>query len=93
MGSTPTRFPATSPLATASTPTEVEGTFASAGLRQILLASTHGFASGLEESLDDLRLTDPGVYDAALDLLTRTATDSSLLGTAMHLLYLGRTSG
>jgi hypothetical protein len=74
-------------------PTEVENTFAGAGLRQILLASTHGFAAGLEESLDELRRTDPGVYDAALDLLARTATDSNLLGTAIHLLYLGRTSG
>ncbi|GAA2551700.1 hypothetical protein GCM10010435_22350 [Winogradskya consettensis] len=58
---------------------------------RILLASTHGFATGLEHQLDDLRVADPTTYDAALDLLARTATEPSLLGTAGHLLYIGRT--
>ncbi len=58
---------------------------------RILLASTHGFASGLEQQLDDLRGADPATYEAALDLLTRTATDPALLGTAGHLLHLTRT--
>jgi len=61
------------------------------GAERILLASTHGFASGLEQQLDDLRGADPATYEAALDLLTRTATDPALLGTAGHLLYLTRT--
>ncbi|QSB13408.1 class I SAM-dependent methyltransferase [Natronosporangium hydrolyticum] len=73
-------------------PGQVAETFASAGLRQILLASTHGFATGLERPLDELRANDPATYDAALDLLTRTATEPSILGTAGHLLYLGRTA-
>jgi SAM-dependent methyltransferase len=72
-------------------PGEVREAFAAAGLRQILLASTHGFAAGLEAPLDELRTTDPATYEAALDLLTRTAIEPSLLGAANHLLYVGRT--
>jgi S-adenosylmethionine-dependent methyltransferase len=72
-------------------PSEVVETFATAGLRQILLASTHGFATGLEPALDELRVSDPTTYEAALELLTRTATEPSFHGTAGHLLYLGRT--
>jgi SAM-dependent methyltransferase len=71
---------------------EVEETFAAAGLRQVLLASTHSFAAGLETPLEELRNTDPATYDAALDLLTRTAAEPSLLGVAGHLLYVGRTA-
>jgi SAM-dependent methyltransferase len=58
---------------------------------RILLASTHGFASGLEDAVDELRRTDPAAYQAVLDLLTRTATDPGLLATAGHLLHLART--
>jgi S-adenosylmethionine-dependent methyltransferase len=61
------------------------------GLHPVLFASTHGFATGLEPALDELRLDDPAAYEAALTLLTRTATEPSLLGTAGHLLYVGRT--
>ncbi|GAA1645083.1 class I SAM-dependent methyltransferase [Actinoplanes couchii] len=60
------------------------------GLERILLASTHGFATGLESQLDELRIDDPTTHEATLDILTRTATDPALLGTAGHLLYLGR---
>lgn len=70
---------------------EVVETLAAAGIRQILLASTHGFATGLEAAVEELRSTDPATYETALDLLTRTATDPSLHGTAGHLLYIGRT--
>jgi S-adenosylmethionine-dependent methyltransferase len=73
-------------------PAAVADAFAEEGLRQVLLASAHGFAAGLEDPLDELRLTDPAVYDATLELLARTATDPSLHGTAMHLLYVGRTT-
>jgi hypothetical protein len=59
-------------------------------LQQVLLASTHSFAAGLEQPLEELRINDPATYDAALDLLTRTATEPSLLGVAGHLLYVGR---
>ena len=72
-------------------PIEVAETFAAAGIRHISFASTHGFATGLEPALDELRSTDPTAYEGALDLLARTATDPSLHGTAGHLLYIGRT--
>lgn len=74
-------------------PGEVVETFTTAGLRHVLLASTHGFATGLEPALDELRVSDPTTYEAALDLLTRTATEPSFHGTAGHLLYIGRTEG
>lgn len=73
-------------------PGEVVETFTAAGLRPILLASTHGFATGLEPALEELRASDPMAYEAALDLLTRTSTDPGLHGTAGHLLYIGRTA-
>lgn len=73
-------------------PGEVGEAFAAAGLRQIVLASTHGFATGLEKSLDELRTVDPATYEAALTLLVRTASEPSLLGVAGHLLYVGVTS-
>lgn len=63
-------------------PSEMVETFATAGFRQILFASTHGFATGLESALDELRVSDPTAYEAALDLLARTATDPSFHGTA-----------
>ncbi|HLL67278.1 MAG TPA: class I SAM-dependent methyltransferase [Micromonosporaceae bacterium] len=72
-------------------PAKVEETFAAAGLRSVLLASTHGFATGLEPSLEELRIGDPASYEAALDLLARTATEPSFHGVAGHLLYVGRT--
>jgi S-adenosylmethionine-dependent methyltransferase len=73
-------------------PGEVGEVFAAAGLRQIVLASTHGFATGLEKPLEELRTADPATYEAALTLLFRTAMEPSLLGVAGHLLYLGRTA-
>jgi S-adenosylmethionine-dependent methyltransferase len=73
-------------------PHDAVETFAAAGIRPILFASTHGFATGLESSLEELRASDPTAYEAALDLLTRTATDAGLHGTAGHLLYIGRTA-
>ena len=74
-------------------PARVGADLAQVGLRQVLLASTDGFATGLHDALDELRVNDAEAYEAVLELLVRTADDSSLLGTAGHLLYLGRTRG
>jgi hypothetical protein len=57
------------------------------------VASTHGFATGLEDQLDTLRAENPVAYGRALKLLIQTASDPSLFGTAGHLLYLGRRPG
>jgi hypothetical protein len=73
-------------------PFRVGAELTDAGLHQVLLASTHGFASGLEEQLDALRTESPESYEAALRLLVSTAEEPGLLGTANHLLYLGRTA-
>jgi S-adenosylmethionine-dependent methyltransferase len=73
-------------------PSEVIETFATAGLQSVLLASTHGFAAGLEPALDQLRIDDPPTYESAMNLLVHTAAEPSFLGTAGHLLYVGRTA-
>ncbi len=72
-------------------PARLPQELAEAGLRTVVLASTDGFANGLHDAVDALRTQDPPRYEAVLDLLARTATDPSLLGTAGHLLHLGRT--
>ncbi|GAB3457707.1 class I SAM-dependent methyltransferase [Kineococcus endophyticus] len=72
-------------------PARLDQDLAQAGVRTVALASTDGFANGLHDAVDALRTQEPARYEAVLDLLARTATDPSLLGTAGHLLHLGRT--
>ena len=45
---------------------------------------------GLEEAVAEMLSTDPQLYADVLDLLDEVATESSILGTASHLLYVGR---
>ena len=74
-------------------PSDVGGPFEDAGLQTITVASTHGFATGIEDQLDTLRAENPVAYGRTLELLIQTASDPSLFGTAGHLLYLGRRPG
>ncbi|MEW1960171.1 class I SAM-dependent methyltransferase [Kineococcus sp. NPDC059986] len=73
-------------------PARLPDELAASGLRTLALASTDGFAHGLQDTVDGVRTTDPVRYEQLLDLLVRTAGDPSLLGTAGHLLHLGRTT-
>ncbi|WP_442781149.1 class I SAM-dependent methyltransferase [Arthrobacter sp. FX8] len=71
-------------------PSKAAKSFEEAGLITEIVASTHGFATGLEDQIENLRSEDPDAYVSTLEVLKATATDPSLLGTAGHLLYIGR---
>lgn len=70
-------------------PAEVVPFFESYGFATRTFVSTHGFATGIETALAQMRLSDPDAYAAALELLIDTADDPGLLGLAGHLLYIG----
>jgi len=70
-------------------PANAVADFEAAGLTTAVMASTHGFATGLESQIDSMRLEDPAAYEETLRVLKTTAADPSLLGTAGHLLYIG----
>lgn len=42
--------------------------------------------------LDELSRTNPSSYNAAMDIIIRTANDPSLLGASVHLLTIGKIS-
>jgi ubiquinone/menaquinone biosynthesis C-methylase UbiE len=71
-------------------PAEITPYFESFGLTTLTLASTHGFASGIEEAIVTLRTDEPTAYATAMRLLVETAEDPSLFGLAGHLLYVGK---
>ena len=64
--------------------------FEAHGFSTVTLASTHGFLTGVEDGLEALRLAHPAAYLDLLDRLVATADDPAVLGTAGHLLYVGR---
>ena len=67
--------------------------FEQQGLVTVLTASTHGFAAGIEEAVDELRASDPRAYQEVLHVLAETAQDPSLFGLTSHLIWIGRKSG
>jgi S-adenosylmethionine-dependent methyltransferase len=69
-------------------PAEIVPYFEGFGLSTVTLATTHGFATGIEDQLLAMRDENPGAYDAAMRLLIETADDPSLFGLAGHLLYI-----
>lgn len=70
-------------------PSRAIAAFEDAGLATQEIASTHGFAAGLENQVESLRLENPEAYVSTVSVLKATATDPSLFGTAGHLLYIG----
>ena len=71
-------------------PALVRPFFESHGFATVTLASTHGFLTGVEGGLEALRLAHPAAYAELLDQLVASADDPAVLGTAGHLLYVGR---
>lgn len=67
-----------------------EQLFEQHGLTTVLTASTHGFAAGIEEAVDELRTEDPRAYQEVLHVLAETAQDPSLFGLTSHLIWIGR---
>ncbi len=74
-------------------PEEVSPFFEQHGFTTLALLAAEGIAVNSQAALSELAASDPTVYKAALDVIMRTSSDSSILGMATHLLYVGRRSG
>ena len=73
-------------------PDEVAPFFERHGFSMLALLASQGIAVGLEDALAELAGSNPAAYQAALDVVVRTADDPSILGLSSHLLYVGRKS-
>ena len=71
-------------------PDEVSPFFERHGFTTLALLSAEGIAVNSQRALSELSMTDPAVYQAALDTIIQTAGDPSILGMPNHLLYVGR---
>ena len=74
-------------------PEEVSPFFEQHGFTTLALLAAEGIAVNSQAALSELAASDPTLYQAVLDLIIRTCGDSSILGMAAHLLYVGRRSG
>ena len=73
-------------------PEEVPPFFEQHGFTTLALLAAEGIAASSQTALSELAASDPTAYQAALDVIMRTSSDSSILGMAGHLLYVGRRS-
>jgi SAM-dependent methyltransferase len=73
-------------------PGDVGPFFAQFGLESVVLAASEGISVGIAEALADMAAAAPELYERALNLIVQTASDPSILGMAIHLLYIGRRS-
>ncbi len=74
-------------------PEEVTPFFEQHGFTTLALLSAESIAVNNQRTLSELAASDPALYQAALDVVMRTADDPSILGMANHLLYVGRRIG
>lgn len=71
-------------------PQEIAPFMESHGIETISVSSAESMIRGLEDAVAEMQTTDPQLYQHVLDLLEEVATEPSILGTASHLLYVGR---
>lgn len=71
-------------------PGEVAPFFESYGLTTLALLAAESIVPDLQQTLVEMAESDPATYQAAFDLIVRTASEPSILGMAAHLLYVGR---
>jgi ubiquinone/menaquinone biosynthesis C-methylase UbiE len=74
-------------------PEEVAPFFEQHGFTTLALLAAEGIIVDLQRALSECASEDPTIYQAALDVILRTASDPSILGMASHLLYVGRNTG
>ena len=74
-------------------PEEVSPFFERHGLTTLALFSAEGIVASSQRALSELAISEPAIYQAALDAIIQTAGDPSILGMANHLLYVGRRMG
>ena len=73
-------------------PEQVAPFFERHGFTTQTLLAAEGIVVGSQRVLLELAESNPATYQAAFDVLVRTASDPSILGMAAHLLYVGRKS-
>lgn len=73
-------------------PKEVAPFFEQHGFTMLGLLAAEGIVIDIQRGLFELVEGDPVAYEAALEVVIRTAGDPSILGMAAHLLYVGRNS-
>lgn len=73
-------------------PEEIAPFFEDFGFASDTLVATEGFAPIVSAELQDMAIVDPDAYAATLAILQQTAAETSILGTANHLLYIGQRS-
>lgn len=74
-------------------PEEVAPFFEQHGFTKLDLLAAEGCVIDIQRALVELGESDRATYQAAFDLILRTASDPSILGMAAHLLYVGRKQG
>jgi S-adenosylmethionine-dependent methyltransferase len=60
------------------------------GFQTLELLADTGFATEQAQDLQALAASDPETYDMVMELILDTASDPSLLGSSIHLLYVGQ---
>jgi ubiquinone/menaquinone biosynthesis C-methylase UbiE len=71
-------------------PAEVPAYFQQHGFTMETLLSAQGIVPNKQRILAELEQNDPATYQAALDIILKTADDPGILGMASHLLYIGK---
>lgn len=71
-------------------PEEIAPFFEQYGFEMLELLASESIAGGIQDSLAEMSTDIPDVYQVALDLILRTASDQSILGMSDHLLYVGK---
>jgi hypothetical protein len=71
-------------------PEEVAPFFERHGFTTLALLAAEGIIVNMQRVLAEIVESDPELYQAAFNLVLRTAGDPSILGMATHLLYVGR---
>lgn len=70
-------------------PEEVAPFFERHGFKTLTLLAAEGIIVDIQRALFELTESDAAIYQAAFDVILRTASDPSILGMATHLLYVG----
>jgi SAM-dependent methyltransferase len=71
-------------------PSEIPPLFEGYGFETVDLLASEGIAWGIQGALTEMAASEPQAHAVMMDLVMRTACDSSVLGASDHLLYVGR---
>jgi SAM-dependent methyltransferase len=71
-------------------PQQVEPFFEGLGFKTVGLFSLEALTAGLESVIVEIAEENPELFNVVLDLILQNAGDPSLLGMALHILYVGQ---